>query len=107
MINFDTFTIELETYLTSLGYKKDEYPKTIYFMLDSFELFCIEKYKDNFNIWYRSDVMGSMNKVNFNKNLETTQDELNKVKEAAVRILGQYKNFLIESKINELEKDFK
>ena len=27
MINYDTFTIELETYLTSLGYKKDEYPK--------------------------------------------------------------------------------
>ena len=73
-------------------------------MLDSFELFCIEKYKDNFNIWYRSDMMDSMNKVNFNKNLETTQDEMNKVKEAAVRILGQYKNFHIESKIDELEK---
>ena len=67
----------------------------------------IEKYKDNFNIWYRSDMMDSMNKVNFNKNLETTQDEMNKVKEAAVKILGQYKNFLIESKIDELEKDFK
>lgn len=107
MINYDTFAIELETYLTSLCYKKDEYPKTIYFMLDSFELFCIEKYKDNFNIWYRSDMMDSINKVNFNKNLETTQDEMNKVKEAAVRILGQYKNFRIECKIDELEKDFK
>ena len=41
------------------------------------------------------------------KNLETTQDEINKVKEAAVRILGQYKNFRVESKIDELENDFK
>ena len=106
MINFDTFAIELETYLTSLGYKKYEYSKIIYFMLDSFEMFYIEKYKDNFNIWYRSDMMDSMNKVNFNKNLETTQDEMNKVKEAAVRVLAQYKNFIIESKIDELEKDF-
>ena len=45
--------------------------------------------------------------MNFNKNLETTQDEMNKVKEATVKILGQYKNFLIESKIDELENDFK
>lgn len=67
----------------------------------------IEKYKDNFNIWYRSDMLDSINKVNFNKKLETTQDEMNKVKEAAVRILGQYKNFRIECKIDELEKDFK
>ena len=37
----------------------------------------------------------------------TTQDEMNKVKEATVKILGQYKNFRIESKIDELEKDFK
>ena len=36
-------------------------------MLDSLDLFCIEKYKDNFNIWYRSDMMDSMNKVNFNE----------------------------------------
>ena len=34
-------------------------------MLDSFELFCIEKYKDNFNIWYRSDMMGSIKMMNF------------------------------------------
>ena len=39
-------------------------------MLDSFELFCIEKYKDNFNIWYRSDMMDSMNKVNLIKTLK-------------------------------------
>lgn len=27
MINYDTFAIELETYLTSLGYKKMNTPK--------------------------------------------------------------------------------
>ena len=51
--------------------------------------------------------MDSMNKVNVIKNLETTKDAINKVKKSAVKILGQYKNFLIESKIDELEKDFK
>lgn len=106
MINYETFAIALETYLTSLGYRKDEYIYTIYFMLGTFEMFCIERRKDNLNIWYRNDMMGFMNKVDFDKNFETTQDEMNKVKEAAVRVLGQYKNFLVASKITELEKDF-
>lgn len=106
MINYETFATALETYLTNLGYRKDEYNYNIYFTLGSFEMFCIERRKDNHNIWYRTDMMGFMNKVDFDKDLETTQDEMNKVKEAAVRVLYQYKNFHIASKISELEKDF-
>ena len=106
MISYETFAIELETYLTKLGYRKDEYNYNSYFTLGSFEMFCIERRKDNLNIWYRNDMMGFMNRVDFDKNLETTQDEMNKVKEAAVRVLVQYKNFHIASKISELEKDF-
>ena len=107
MINYETFSIALETYLTSLGFKKEEYIYTIYFMLGTFEMFCIERRKDNLNIWYRNDMMGFMNKVAFDKNLETTQDEMNKVKEAAVTLLGQYKNFIVQTKIHDLEQDFK
>ena len=47
-----------------------------------------------------------MNRVMFDENLETTQKEWDKVTESITKLLAEYKNYRVKTKIDEIGKDF-
>lgn len=102
MISYETFATALETYLTNLCYRKDEYIYNIYFTLGSFEMFCIERRKDNHNIWYRETNYSKWYKINL-----FTPLNVSFLKEIASKLVKAEKQNNIKQAIEELEKDFK
>ena len=47
-----------------------------------------------------------MNRVMFNKNLETIEHEWNKVNSAIINVIEDYKKYHVQNKLNDINKDF-
>ena len=107
MINYETFCIRLESELMKYNFIKEDYVFTTTFILGDFPLYTIEHRFDKKDIWYRNTLRGYMNRVMFDENLETTQNEWNKVSDSISKLLAEYKHYRVKTKIDELEKDFK
>lgn len=107
MINFDAFCSKIESELMKYGFVKENYVFTTSFVLGEFVIYTIEHRFDKKDIWYRNTLHGYMNRVMFDVNLETTQDEWNKVTDSITKVLAEYKNYLVKTKLDEIEKDFK
>ena len=107
MINYETFCIRLESELMKYNFIKEDYVFTTTFILGDFPLYTIEHRFDKKDIWYRNTLRGYMNRVMFDENLETTQNEWNKVSDSISKLLAEYKQYRVQTKIDELEKDFK
>ena len=106
MINYDTFRSKIETELMKYGFIKEDYVFSTSFMLGEFVLYSIEHRFGKREIWYRNTLLGYMNRVMFDKNLETTQKEWDKVTDSITKVLAEYKNYRVKTKIDEIEKDF-
>lgn len=106
MINYDTFCSKLEPELIRLGFVKGDYVFTTSFSLGDFSLITIEHRFEKKDIWYRNTLRGYLNRVMFDENLETTQKEWDKVTESITKLLAEYKNYRVKTKIDEIGKDF-
>lgn len=106
MINFDTFCSKIESELLKYGFVKENYVFTTSFILGDFVIYTIEHRFDKKDIWYRNTLRGYMNRVMFDVNLETTQEEWNKVTNSITKVLAEYKNYRVKTKLDEIEKDF-
>lgn len=106
-MNFDTFRSKLESELMKYNFVREDYVFNTSFMLGEFLLYSIEQRYDKKDIWYRNTLCGYMNRVMFDENHETTQKEWDKVTESISKVLKEYKNYLVKTKIDEIEKDFK
>jgi len=107
MINYETFCIRLESELMKYNFIKEDYVFTTNFMRGDFVFVSIEHRFDKKDIWYRNTLRGYLNRVMFDENLETTQNEWNKVNDAITKFIADYKKYQVKTKIDELEKDFK
>lgn len=107
MINFDTFCSKIESELKKYGFIREDYVFTTSFVLGEFVIYTIEHRFDKKDIWYRNTLLGYMNRVMFDKNFETTQEEWNKATESITKVLEEYKNYRVKEKLDEIEKDFK
>lgn len=106
MINFDTFCSKIESELKKYGFIREDYVFTTSFVLGEFVIYTIEHRFDKKDIWYRNTLLGYMNRVMFDKNFETTQEEWNKATESITKVLEEYKNYRVKEKLDEIEKDF-
>ncbi|MBO7691284.1 MAG: hypothetical protein J6T10_01460 [Methanobrevibacter sp.] len=106
MINYDTFRTKLESELIRFGFIREDYVFTTSFILGDFVLYTIEHRYEKKDIWYRNTLRGYMNRVMFDENLETTQKEWDKVTESIPKVLEDYKNYRVKTKIDEMRKDF-
>lgn len=107
MINFEAFCSKIESELKKYNFIKEDYVFTTNFMLGDFVLYTIEHRFDKKDIWYRNTLLGYMNRVMFDENLETTQKEWYKVTDSITKVLAEYKNYRVKEKLDEIEKDFK
>ena len=107
MINFDTFCSKIESELKKYGFIREDYVFTTSFVLGEFVIYTIEHRFDKKDIWYRNTLLGFMNRVMFDKNFETTQEEWNKATGSITKVLEEYKNYRVKEKLDEIEKDFK
>lgn len=107
MINFDTFRSNIESELMKYGFIKEDYIFTTSFVLGEFVIYTIEHRFGKKDIWYRNTLLGYMNRVMFDKNLETTQEEWDKASKSITNVIAEYKNYCIKTKLDEIEKDFK
>ena len=106
MINFDAFCSKIESELKKYGFIREDYVFTTNFVLGEFVIFRIEHRFDIKDIWYRNTLRGYMNRVMFDVNLETTQEEWNKVTNSITKVLAEYKNYRVKTKLDEIERDF-
>ena len=106
MINYDEFCSKIKSELMKYGFIKEDYVFTTNFMLGDFVLYKIEHRFGKKDIWYCNTLRGYMNRVMFDENLETTQKEWDKVNDSITKLLVEYKNYRVQTKIDELEKDF-
>lgn len=106
-MNFDAFRSKLESELMKYNFVREDYVFTTSFMLGEFVLYSIEHRFGKNDIWYRNTLLGYMNRVMFDEHLETTQKEWDKVTDSISKVLADYKKYLVKTKIDELEKDFK
>lgn len=105
-MNFDTFCSKLESELIKYNFVKEEYAFSTCFILGDFVLYKVVHRSDKKDIWYSNTLRGYMNRVMFDENIETTQKEWDKVIVSISKVLKEYKNYLVKTKIDELEKDF-
>ena len=105
-MNFDTFCSKLESELIKYNFVREDYVFSTCFILGDFVLYKIEHRYDKKDIWYSNTLRGYMNRVMFDENIETTQKEWDKVTDSISKVLKEYKNYLVKTKIDELEKDF-
>lgn len=106
-MNFDAFRSKLESELMKYNFVKEDYVFHTSFILGDFVLYTVEHRFDKKDIWYRNTLRGYMNRVMFDEHLETTQKEWDKVTNSISKVLKEYKSYLVKTKIDELEKDFK
>ena len=106
-MNFDTFCSKLESELIKYNFVREDYVFNTHFILGDFVIYNIERRFDKKDIWYRNTLRGYMNRVMFDEKLETTQKEWDKATDSISKVLKEYKNYLVKTKIDELEKDFK
>lgn len=107
MINYETFCSKIESELMKYGFIREDYVFATSFMLGEFVLYSIEHRYGKREIWYRNTLCGYMNRVMFDANLETTQNEWDKVSDSITKVLAEYKKYLVKEKLDEIEKDFK
>ena len=107
MINYDTFRSKIESELKKYNFTKEDYVFATSFMLGEFVIYTIEHRYGKREIWYRTTLLGYMNRVMFDNNLETTQEEWNKAIGSITKVLAEYKNYRVKEKLDEIEKDFK
>lgn len=106
-MNFDAFRSKLESELMKYNFVREDYVFNTSFMLGEFVLYSIEHRFDKKDIWYRNTLLGYMNRVMFDENLETTQKEWDKVTDSISKVLAEYKKYRVKEKLDEIEKDFK
>ena len=106
MINYDTFCSKIESELKKYGFIREDYVFTTSFVLGEFVIYTIEHRFDKKDIWYRNTLLGYMNRVMFDKNLETTQEEWDKATKSITNVIAEYKNYRVKEKLDEIEKDF-
>lgn len=106
MINYESFCEQLDTELTKFCFTKETYVYSVIYTLGDFVLFRIEQRFDKKDIWYRNHILGYLNRVMFNENLETTEQEWNKVTAAITNVLEDYKKYRVQSKLDEIDEDF-
>lgn len=106
MINYESFCTQLDDELLKFGFNKEVFVYSTYYMLGKFVLFKIEQGFDKKDIWYRNTLHGYMNRVMFNKNLETIEHEWNKVNSAIINVIEDYKKYHVQNKLNDINKDF-
>ena len=106
MINFETFSSKIESELMKYSFIREDYVFTTSFMLGEFVLYTIEHRYGKREIWYRNTLRGYMNRVMFDVNLETTQEEWNKAIGSITKVLAEYKNYRVKTKLDEIERDF-
>lgn len=106
-MNFDTFRSKLESELMKYNFVREDYIFNTNFILGEFLLYSIEHRFGKNEIWYRNTLLGYMNRVMFDENLETTQKEWDKVTDSITKVLAEYKKYRVKEKLDEIEKDFK
>ena len=107
MISYETFRSKIESELMKYGFIKEDYVFATSFILGDFVLYTIEHRFDKKEIWYRNTLRGYMNRVMFDEKHETTQKEWDKVTDSITKVLADYKNYRVKTKLDEIEKDFK
>lgn len=102
MKEFQDLYNDLQEYLTGLGFTLSLHNRIADFYLGNYELISVEiRYE---NIWYRTTYPGNEGK--WEKFYEATRDDVNYIKELAVRLVKMYKHKQVLLAKKEIEKDF-